>query len=196
MEAKPRSSPWSDRPQVKKGTLAEALVRRHLEQRGLVVYEPVTDGAHPFDKLCSTSDKRSLVIAEVKAKPCRRFFPDTGINVRNWEDYKAIRAKHRLQVFIYFTDEDIGAIYGNTLSELEQPREIDHNGKTLTYPLIHAGIVYFPLAAMRLVDRLSDKESAALSMLSTRRDNYAEAKPTHNGLGIGPLFENGEHHAP
>ena len=154
--------------------IAEAIVRRHLEAKGLIVYEPVTGKAHPFDKLCAARDKRTLVIAEVKAKPSRRFFPDTGINLHHWEEYREIRKKHRIEVLIYFVDEDAAAIYGNKLSILEEPRVVEDNHRTLRYPLVQNGIIYFPLAAMQVVAHLNDAEVDALAALSTRDGKYVE----------------------
>lgn len=158
---------------MKKGAIAERIVREHLESKGFVVYEPVTDKAHPFDKLCSTSDKRTLMVAEIKAKPARRFFPDTGINVTLWREYQAVATRHSLEVFLYFVDEDMAAIYGNTLSALEEKRVVEDGKRTLAYPLVDHDIVYFPLAAMKLVAHLTDEQTKALSGLSTRDDRYA-----------------------
>lgn len=174
---------------MQKGAVGEAIVKRHLEARGLIVYEPATAGRHPFDKLCSSADKRSIVIAEVKAKPARRFFPDTGINLSHYTDYCTIRCHHKLRVFLYFVDEDAGKVYGNDLAELEKPRTVTHRHKRIDYPLTQDGIIYFPLEAMRIVGCLTAHESKRLVSLSTRSQEYADAKNNHDGLGLGPLFE-------
>jgi len=164
-----------DRPQARKGFIGEDIVRRHLEAKNVVVYGPETDAAHPFDKLCATKDKRSIFIAEAKAKPARTFYPDTGINTSHLEDYRHIRERYRMEIFVYFVDEDSETIYGNKLSVLEQPREVEHKGRQLSYPLRHNGIVYFPLEAMVTVGSLSEKDVAALRSLSQRKLEYVDA---------------------
>ena len=42
---------WQDKIQVKKGNIGEKIVRNYLEKKGFIVYEPKTNGSHPFDKI-------------------------------------------------------------------------------------------------------------------------------------------------
>ena len=49
---------------LKKGAVGETIVRRILEQKGWVVYQPMTDGAHCFDML-SIKDKKSAIAIDV-----------------------------------------------------------------------------------------------------------------------------------
>jgi hypothetical protein len=41
---------WSRRKEVQKGDTGERIVRSYLESKGWVVYEPITEGRHAFDK--------------------------------------------------------------------------------------------------------------------------------------------------
>jgi len=163
---------FRDKQTTRKGAIGEQIARRHLESKGLVVYEPVTNGAHPFDKLCASRDKRSLVIAEVKTKPARVYYPDTGIDLRHYHDYMRIQARYGIDVHLYFVDEDKREMYGNKLTNLIARRQVEHNGKVLDYPMQQGGIIYFPLAAMEQVSLLTDDEAAGIAALSTRSEAY------------------------
>lgn len=161
---------WANKPQVIKGTFAEEIVDNYLESRGYIVYSPKTEGAHAFDKL-AIKGKEQVVIAECKAKARRNFYPDTGIDVRHYNEYKLIQNKHSIPVFIFFIDEMMAEVYGNSLNQLTKPKEI----KGLKYPLERNGIIYFPLENMRHVCKLTEEQVRFLKGSSTRRYNYAEA---------------------
>lgn len=163
---------FCDKKTTQKGAIGERIARQHLESKGLVVYEPVTDCAHPFDKLCATRNKRSLMIAEIKTKPSRRFYPDTGIDRRHYDDYMRIQAKYGIDVHLYFVDEDAKKIYGNKLTALIAPRQIFHNGKEIIYPLESKNIIYFPLEAMLHIADITESEAGDIAALSTRNLAY------------------------
>lgn len=165
-------SAFADRTQTKKGAIGEGLVRQHLERKGLVVYSPITDAAHPFDFLCASGDKRTIVIAETKTKARRTFYPDTGIDARHLNDYMNVQSRYGIDVFLYFVDESMKAIYGNALKILVAPRAITHKNKVLTYPLTAGGIVYFPLEAMKTIANISEAEALSIVALNTRNEAY------------------------
>lgn len=167
---------FSDKPETRKGALGEAIVHRHLESRGLIVYQPQTDGAHPFDNLCASRDKKTIVIAEVKTKPRRLYYPDTGIDIRHYNDYMHIQTKYGIPVFLYFVDaESEKRIYGNKLIVLIASRQVEHNGKLLTYPIKSKGIIYFPLDAMLHVADLDAGDTQEIAALTTRNEHYKYA---------------------
>ncbi len=163
---------WEDRITVIKGDTGEKIVTEYLIKRGYIPYSPEPVGAHPFDRLCATPDKKHIFVAEIKSKPARTHYPDTGINISHYRDYENIQRAHNLVVFLFFVDEVSKQIYGNKLSTLVAPREIRHHGQTLKYPLQHNGIIYFPLEAMKLVGTLTDEQSEVLESLSTRNKAY------------------------
>ena len=164
MEMKKVNSSWENKTTVKKGNYAEDIVTKYLEDKNFIVYEPVTNGAHGFDKL-AVRNKQQFVIAECKAKAKRKYYNDTGIDIRHYKEYKLAQEKHNIPVFIFFIDEYLGEIYGNFLSELEKPFE--------NYPLEHKGIIYFPLNLMRRnISNLTPKEIEFLKSHSTRNYNY------------------------
>lgn len=156
---------WQDSPAYLKGQVGERIVDRWLEEQGLVPYHPVANAAHPFDRLVASKDKRSIIVVEVKAKPARNKYPDTGIDYRHYQDYQHIWAKHHIPVFIAFVDEKKRQVYGQLLSILEQRRVEDGRHYPLRYANGKPDIIYFPLSAMRQIADLTDDQVEALSLL-------------------------------
>jgi len=167
---------WEDRPEVQKGNIGEKLVDEYLLRKGIVPYRPIVSQAHPFDRLCASADKKRIYVAEVKTKPRREFYPDTGIDWHHFNDYVFIAMQHSMDVFIYFVDEILKSIYGGELiSSLAQTRQVKHQGRVLTYPLKQGKIIYFPLVAMECVAELSDEVCEELAAL--RRTKYEPKQP-------------------
>jgi len=166
---------WQDRTEVKKGNAGERILDRWLRDKGIIPYAPVAEGAHPFDRICAMPDKRQLFIAEAKAKPARRFYPDTGVDVRVYEDYLHKQQEYGLHVFLVFIDEDRSQVYGEFMSVLDKERHVYNEKlrKDVVYPLIQNGIRFWPLTAMRVISALSPEEVKELQSFSTRRKRYA-----------------------
>jgi len=160
------SDSWSEKVSVKKGNIGEEIVFNYLRDLGYVIYRPVTDGAHAFDNLCVSRDKRTIFIAEIKTKEARQYYPDTGININSYNEYKFIERKYNLPVFLFFVDAANQKIYGNFLTRLETPRV---EGEC-SYPLQQNGIIYFPLSNMELVAELTAEQAEAIKKHSTK--NY------------------------
>lgn len=163
---------WQDSPRVKKGNIGERLVKEYLINKGYIPYIPDAPGAHPFDLLVASADKRNIFIADSKAKPARKYYPDTGIDLRHYKEYTTIEDKHNLNVFLFFVDEDAGNVYGNFLKRLSEPREIIHIGIPYQYPLIHKGIIYFPLVSMIQIADIPKIDVDTLREYSTRNKAY------------------------
>lgn len=178
---------FNDRPTTKKGKIGEEIVRQYLESKGWIIYEPKTeDKPHAFDKL-AIKDKKHIVIAEVKTKAARNYYPDTGIDIRHYEEYKLISEKHKMPVFLFFVDENKGEVYGNKLSELEKEHLVQGNN----YPLKQNGIIYFPVIKgdgsenMISIAKLSEEDVEQLKKLNTR--NYEYQKEEHiDTKGVKP----------
>ena len=155
-----------DRAKYTKGCLGEGIVDRYLFSQGLIPYHPVFDGSHPFDRICSTPDKREVIITETKTKARRTHYEDTGINLKHYTEYRYISNKHNLRVFLFFVDEFLKQVYGNFLDILEQ--------KENNYPLIQRGIIYFPLRKMILISKLDICEVQELVKFSSRNHKYPQ----------------------
>lgn len=162
---------WQDKIQVKKGNAGELEVRKFLEKKGLIIYEPVTNIAHGFDKLISKG-KQQFVIVEVKTKPKRKYYPDTGINIKHYMEYKFISNKHRLPVFIFFVDEISKEIYGNYLHELEIVKQIMWKDKVIEYPKKEGELIYFYQPDMIKIDVLSNELADEINSMNTRKYTY------------------------
>ena len=156
---------WEDKEQVKKGNIGEDAVERFLEEEGFVIYKPVTDVAHPFDRLC-VKDKNTIFIAEIKTKPMRKYYPDTGFNYTHYEDYQRMQKKG-LNVYMFFVDEIQGVIYGNTLNKISENCIVEHNGKMREYPKIEGSIIYFPIKNMEFINHLKESEINSIKELYT-----------------------------
>ena len=147
---------WNDKPQVKKGNRGEDAVDKFLEEQGFVIYKPVTDAAHPFDRLC-VKDKSTMFVAEIKTKPKRTYYPDTGFNLTHHKDYLRMQEKG-FNIYIFFVDEREGIIYGNPLSKISEKCIVEHNGKMIEYPKKENGIIYFPIVKMEFFNYLEESE--------------------------------------
>ena len=172
---------FKDLPQTRKGTLGELELDKFLISRNIIPYQPIADKAHPFDRLCASSDKKKLYIVECKTKASRSTYPDTGINKRNYKDYVYIRDKYGIDVWLFFVDEFRSEIYGNLLTELEKPYTVIHNNMVIHYPWIQAtqydtAIIYFPLERMLKISDISADVTEQMKGLSRRRYGY----PTYN----------------
>ena len=152
-------------PQVIKGNIGESIVDALLLEWGEVLYKPISDIAHPFDRLC-VGKNRFFYIAEVKTKPARRIYPDTGIDIRHYISYKAAWQAQNLDTFLFFVDDGKNEIYGNWLSDLERKITVLHGGKALEYPLIQQNIIYFPLVLMKHIYKLKQEEIQKLKDLN------------------------------
>ena len=154
---------WENKIQVRKGSIGEKIVENYIEKKGYIVYKPSTKEAHPFDMLC-IKGKKEIIIAEIKTKPKRKYYPDTGFNYQHYKDYLYIQEKG-LNVFIFFVDEELDAIYGNWLQTISKEKSIMHNGKTIKYPLIINNIIYFPVISMETIIKLTEIEIATIKSL-------------------------------
>ncbi|KKK51699.1 hypothetical protein LCGC14_3112330, partial [marine sediment metagenome] len=132
---------WQDKKTVKLGNAGERIVHKYLENKGFVVYEPVTDKAHPCDRFVASPDKEKVFLVEIKTKPARVHYPDTGFDKRHYDEYMAMSKRYRMRVFMAFVDSDKGKIYGNWLGDLNIARVV----KGRRYPLVQWGIIYFLL---------------------------------------------------
>jgi len=168
---------WNDKTTVKKGNIGEQIVNDYLASKGLIVYEPITNRAHGFDRLVSKG-KEKLVIVEIKTKAKRNAYPDTGIDYRHYLEYKAISKKHNLPVWLFFVDEMLGEIYGSTIETLEQPNCYEFNGKTLSYPMVkqhkNSKIIYFYQPQMKTISKLTHEQIQNIKEFSTRSYDYSK----------------------
>lgn len=166
-----QTNSWENKKTVIKGDFGEDIINQFLESKGFVIYKPTTKSAHAFDRL-AIKDKKQVVIVEVKTKPRRLYYPDTGIDIKHYNTYKEISKKHNIPVYLFFVDEEEGYIYGNYLSNLTEICIVKQRRKEIQYPLIEKNIIYFPLSKMNKLYKLTDKQIKFLKENSTRNINY------------------------
>jgi len=162
---------WSEKIQVKKGTVGETIVIKKLEERGYIVYAPITESAHAFDFL-AIKDKKIFKIAEIKSKARLNKFEATGINIRNFNEYLYIYENQNIDVILFFVDEHPKEerIYCQNLGELIKPKTI----KGIDFPntKIVSGIILFSLSDMQEVCKLTEAEIYELKKYSSRNYEY------------------------
>lgn len=140
---------YFDQAAVLKGDYGEILVKRFLEEKGYIVYQPGTMAPHPIDMFVC-KDNANAFFCEVKTKPACRKYPETGIEFCQYERYRQLAEEIGLPVYLAFVDEDRKEIYGNYLHELDKPTRY----KGMDYPKTvgHKGgdklTRYFPLCNM------------------------------------------------
>lgn len=166
-----KNSTWHELKNVKIGDYGEHLVRKYLEERGYICYKPVTDGAHLVDFLFYKKDTGIITAGEVKTKPRRRKYPDTGFNKQHYDIYKKFSDEHNMRLFMFFCDETAGGIYGNYLDELDKSRLDDGR----LYPVNEADkfgnvIRYYPLSAMLPVAVFSSEEKEKFINLRSNKN--------------------------
>lgn len=161
---------WENKTTVQKGNLGEEIVYNNLINKGLIPYKPIYEGAHPFDFLCATKNKKNIVIVDAKAKARMNNKIDgsfvTGIDTKHFNDYKYLSEKHGIPVHIYFVDEHPKEkrIYGNSLTILEKTMfERTFKGTKITL---------FRLENMIHVAFLTSNQAESLMEKSTRTYAY------------------------
>lgn len=174
----PKNSAWNERREVKIGDYGELLVKNYLKSIGWNWSKFEGDCSHPFDFLISKPGEKMMAV-EVKTKPHRWKYPDTGFNFSNHQVYINVENEHNMKMFVFFVDESKAEIYGNYLHELEKPRKViiertnRKGGKelhALYYPLNQRGddgkmIRYYPLKAMKLIRILTSEEISEFKRL-------------------------------
>lgn len=136
------------------GNLGEELVKKSLEKIGFVVYETRTEKSHPIDFICF-DNLDNMFLFEVKTKPHRWSYDETGIDLRSWNRYKKLIEESCFKIYLYFVDEFEEKIYYISINKII-------NDKT-KYKIRHddnakRGIVYFYLKDMKIGRDLTNDE--------------------------------------
>lgn len=157
---------------MKKGAVGESIIRQHLESKGWIVYQPITDGAHCFDMM-SIKGKKMAIAIDVKAKARMNKWPATGINESHFLEYYQFSIKYSMPFWVIFVDEQQKTIYGNCISELEKPRIIDGIKYPFTLKTSFGKAIHiWPLSAMKHISDLDDTQALSLDMLSQRKYEF------------------------
>ena len=157
---------WEGKVEVKKGNIGEELVDEYLHKKGVLTYSCKLQGPHTFDRLCIINSQ--IFIIDVKCKPSRNYYPDSGFDIITYNKYKEIIKENNLDFFIFFVDEKSKQIYGSTLDKLEKSIKVGRK----TYPSRENEIIYFPLQNMKKICRISEENSQRIKRYNTRNYSY------------------------
>lgn len=159
---------------TQKGNIGEEIIDKKLFIKGYQLYKPSFDGSHSFDRLIYSKKNKKFYLCDIKTKPSRFAYPDTGIDFRLYREYLNKSREINLDFLLIFVDENSKTIYGNLLSELEKEIEINYKNKIIKYPLIQKEIIYFPLQKMIKIDIISEEESENIWKQSSMKEKYKE----------------------
>jgi len=163
---------FNESEMFKKGDIGEKIVDDKLFKKGYHLYAPTFEAAHSFDRLIFSKKTQKFYLSDIKTKPKRLYFPDTGIDIKHYKEYKKRSEQLGMEFLLIFVDESTKEIYGNLLSKLEEKIVISHNKKHIEYPLISKGIIYFPIEKMKKIDTLTEEESKKIWDKSTMNNKY------------------------
>ena len=160
--------PFEELTTTKKGTLGEEIVKSFLANNGWIIYDTNYKGAHPFDFMYASPDKRKMYLADVKTK--KRFDYRkkgelvTGIDTRHFKEYQHLQDAYDNDFTLFFVDELEGTVYCELISKLEvSSYEITDSQSTKTI---------FNLKDMMLVTKLTQHEVEELNRLSSGKHIY------------------------
>jgi len=153
---------------TQKGDIGEEIVKHILRKKGATVYKPADENNSHLIDFIAIKNKTATAI-DIKTKPKREYYNDTGIDFADFVTYIALNQS--IRVAIFFVDEKQKAIYGNYLDELIKPIYLDN-----AYPLISDAtlvkVIYFPLCNMKKIHSLTNEQCTQISELSGRNNKY------------------------
>jgi len=154
---------WHSKTEVKKGDLGEQIILDFLHLKGFVIYKPITKAAHLIDYFGLGKNKK-LYCFEVKTKRRMAKYDKTGFELRHWQEYLHLTARHNVDIFFFFVDDFEECIYGAWLSKLKQ--SFAHIGSQ----------VVFPLSLMTKIEELPSEIIETLTSHTTENYNYDYTK--------------------
>ena len=110
---------WEDKPQVKKGNIGENIIINFLEEKGFIIYKPITKAAHWID-IIATKSKEEIYAIDVKTKGRFNKWNAQGIDVKHYKDYKRFQKKCNINVYLFFVDDKNGEIHCADLNKLSE----------------------------------------------------------------------------
>ena len=158
---------------VRMQELAERYLADHLEGEGFFVSIPARRRGRPWSLRAKREETTDLV-AEVKVKERRRFYPDVGLNREIVDRLRFHLEIRNLPVHVFIIETSSGHLLGAPLDRLETPRLIRVRGKAIKYPLEKGGVVYYPVTVFddfgevppELLERIEEeRESGRLKMV-------------------------------
>lgn len=104
-----------------KGEIGEKIVRKYLEDKGWIIYSPITkDKAHYFDMLC-TFNKDLVIAIDVKTKARLNNWNAQGINKKSYFEYLKFTKDTNINFYLVFIDDKNGEVYAADINKLINP---------------------------------------------------------------------------
>lgn len=129
------------------GNIGEEYINEFSSHFGCKPYTPSISQSNPVDSLNACKNKKKnkwdLVSIEIKTKPRLIYYPKTGFDKNDFEEYKEFPTK----VCVVFVDYLEKSIYYQWISELEKHKEV-----------MNGHLVVFPLSIMKKYRDLTDDE--------------------------------------
>jgi hypothetical protein len=155
---------WQSKNEVIIGDIGEDIVETLFPN--FIVYRTNSNGSHPVDMLICSGKKPDyydkLLFVEVKTKPRRYKYADTGVDIHSWKRYVNFIDEHKINIKIYFVDEAEKSIYSINIRKTLKNETYYTNNKDK--------IVYFQLKDTKFIRKLSEVE------LKTIQDKRIELK--------------------
>jgi hypothetical protein len=148
---------------TKKGAVGEDIVRRILEDRGLIIYECNQNRGHIVDFFAARPGRYCLFGVEVKTKPRKAFTPTTGIDTADYRTYIKLLSQG-IDTVLFFVDVFEEAVYYSRISDLTQLQKPE------------GLITYFPLSYFTIERKLSRNELNALERYGYNEPMYTDTE--------------------
>lgn len=171
-------TPFRNLNTTRKGEIGERIAEQWLRTRGLEVFRPTDVGQpHTVDRfLVDRRNPGKAFICDVKTKPRRHKYADTGVDLRHWHKYVGLSEQHNMPALLTFVDEMEGRVYGNFIHILDhEPRWIEGKWYPSTENNGRDQIRYWHLSVMETFGVLSPEDIETLRALSTRNSEYDRA---------------------
>ena len=149
------------------------------------------EGSHCFDGIIIKNDQ-IVALYDVKTKPRRWKYEDTGIDKRSYDTYINVFKKYRKPFYLFFVDQYTKQIYYNTIWKLSKNIIV----KNKKYPIIQnnysSTIIYFPLVSMKLLCQLTDEQLKSIE-LNSSMNNYHKQKYNYNLRTVKQILQENQY---
>lgn len=145
---------------LKKGEIGEKIIREYLENKGWIVYQPITKNKpHYFDMLC-TYDKEKVIAIDVKTKARLNKWNAQGIDIRHYNQYMNFINTTNVNFYLFFIDDKNGDVHCADLKNLHNPIHINNK------------IIAWYLNDMSYIFSISNEKINELSNYDQRNYNF------------------------
>lgn len=158
---------FKDRINTQKGEIGQKLLEKYFPKvfPKLKLYRCSNQnkGSHQCDGLIMDKDK-IIAYYDVKTKPRRFKFEDTGIDYYAFQNYQKLAKNNQSFFYLFFVDQLTKQIYFNQLNVLKKNSYIKKHYEDT--------IIYFLLKDMRVLTKLNQEDCCLLKQKTLMNYNY------------------------